>query len=289
MFISLSILLQKTSGLVVVLVSSLLAYQFALFTWFLLPEEMPSYQWTAPMMKTGAKDNKIGTKKLQQQHLFGELAKVENTVKKVVTVKELPKTKLNLNLVGVVAATEPSSSSAIVAYQNKQDSYFIGSKIDGTNALVSEIYEDRIIIDVDGESQTLMLDGVDQLSKQRAIHEAQAPAAFVESDDNDEVSTVELDREALLKDPGKLTDYIYISPVREGGDVKGYRVKAGKDSSLFEQAGLKDGDLAIALNGIDLTDTQQAFSLMKEFPTMTEMSLTVERDGQLHDLYLRIP
>jgi len=289
MSVSLSIFLQKTSGLALVLLSALLAYQLALLTWSLLPQATPLYQWNPPTAQMQQDDHKIDTAKLQQQHLFGQQIKAKTPVKKVLPLAELPKTKLKLILVGVVAATDPLFSSAIIDYQNKQESYFIGSIIEGTNANVIEIYEDRIIIEVNGEHQTLMLDGVEQLDKQRDTHESQTPPANSENMSNEQVNMVDLDRDALLKDPGKLSDYIHISPVRENEEVKGYRVKPGKDRSLFDQAGLKDDDLAVELNGIDLTDTQQAFTLMKAFPTMTEMSLTVERDGQLHELYFSIP
>ncbi len=285
----LSIFLQKISGVVLVVVSGLLAYQLALLTWALLPEQESKYKWVVPKVKTLQHDNKIDTQKLQQQHLFGEQIKPKKVVKKAATVNEVPKTKLNLTLVGVVAATDPLFSSAIISYKSKQDSYFIESKIEGTNASVSEIYEDRIILDVNGELQTLMLDGVETVDRQRDTHESKARVSSSKKVKKNQVKTVNLDRKELLKNPGKLTDYIRISPVREDGEVKGYRIKPGKERSLFDQAGLKNGDLAIELNGIDLTDTQQAFTLMKEFPTMTDMSLTVERDGQLHELYFSIP
>lgn len=286
---SLSVFLQKTSGLALLLLSALLAYQLALLTWFLLPEAQPNYQWIPPTVKVQQSGHKLDTKKIQQQHLFGQQIEAKKVVKKAVAITDLPKTTLRLILVGVVAATDPALSSAIIDYQNIQDSYFIGSKIEGTDASVSEIYEDRIIIEVNGESQTLMLDGVEQLDKQRETHEAQSQLAKSDKISDDQVHRVALDRKALLQDPGKLSDYIHISPVRENGDVRGYRVKPGKDRGLFDQAGLKDNDLAVELNGIDLTDTQQAFTLMKAFPTMTEMSLTVERDGQLYELYFSIP
>ena len=89
--------------------------------------------------------------------------------------------------------------------------------------------------------------------------------------------------------PNKVLDFIRISPVRQGNEVKGYRVKPGKNPSLFNEAGLQSGDLAIALNGVDLTNTSEAVGLMKEFPTMTEVSLTIDRNGELNELFFSIP
>lgn len=290
-----SIVLQKSSGFIASLLTAFVAYQCALLTWFFVPSEDSSIQWSAPVISSSQTQNRIDTNKLQQQYLFGKTLKKKEPIKKFSSpISEAPKTKLNVILVGVVAASNPAYSSAIIAYKSKQGSYFIDSKITDTNAIVSEIHPDRVLLDVGGTLQTLMLDGVEKLEKQQQRHEFKGRGEirkheYADVNEDHEVKTVNLDRKALLKDPGKLTDHIRISPVRENGDIKGYRIKPGKDRTLFDQAGLKNGDLAIELNGIDLTDMQQAFSLMKEFPTMTEMSLTVERDGQLHELYFSIP
>ncbi|WP_028863421.1 type II secretion system protein GspC [Psychromonas aquimarina] len=304
----LSIFLQKSSAIALTAVGALLTYQFAVLTWSLLPADESDYQWEAPPVSAVDMSRKIETKELQEQHLFGETKKLtaaEQAEKDKIqaqeksaaqqdltSLMEAPKTKLALKLVGVVAATDPSESSAIIVYQGKQDSYFIASEIKGTNAKIYDVYEDRIILDVRGVYQTLMLDGVEESARKVKAHESKSLASLKAKKPSKrpkKAQKVNLDRKALLKDPGKLTDFIGISPVREDNQIKGYRVRPGRDRSLFEQAGLKNGDLAIELNGIDLTDTQQTLSLMKEFPTMTEISLTVDRNGQLHELYFSIP
>ncbi len=302
----LSILLQKSSAIVLTTAGALLTYQFAVLTWSMLPADESEYQWQAPPVSAVDMSRKIETAELQKQHLFGETKKLtrsEQAAKDqaqdrvpaqqdLTSMMKAPKTKLALKLSGVVAATDPAQSSAIIVYQGKQDSYFIDSEIKGTNAKVYNVYEDRIILDVKGMYQTLMLDGVEESTRKVKLHESKnltSSKSRKPSKRPKKIQTVNLDRRALLKDPGKLTDFIGISPVREDNQIKGYRVRPGKDRSLFEQAGLRNGDLAVELNGIDLTDMQQTISLMKEFPTMTEISLTVDRNGQLHELYFSIP
>ena len=278
----LSIVLQKSSGVAILVLSSFLAYQFALLTWSLFPEQEAKYQWVAPQQTVS--DSNINTGVLQQQHLFGEVLRSKPVPKKSKKVSVAPKTKLNVTLVGVVAASDPDYSSAIIDYKGQQDSYFIDSKIEGTRASVSEIYEDRVILNVDGLLQTLMLDGIEEDKGQKSTQSHKSARKG-----NNRSVNIKLDRQELIKDPGKLTDYVRISPYRKDGEVLGYRLKPGKNAALFKEAGFERNDLAVELNGVDLTDTQQAFSLMKEFPTMKEISVTVERDGQLHELSLNIP
>lgn len=282
---------QQLPKILLVVISALIAYQAALLTWSLYPEEESAYIWNPPA-KTSAKGAaKLNTKPLQQQYLFGE-AKGGNAVAK--SSKDVaPKTRLKLILVGIVAATDPKYSSVIIEHKGEQDSYFIDSIITGTKAKVSEIYSDRIIITVQGQKQTLILDGLEQDNQRMASiengQETKTKRKSKRVKKESKTKEIALDREALLSNPGKLLDYIRISPVREGDEIKGYRVNPGKDPSIFKDSGLKAGDLAVELNGIDLTDMSQAMGLMKEFPTMTDISLTVDRDGELNELFFSIP
>jgi general secretion pathway protein C len=284
--------LQKSPMIILAIIATLLAYQFALLTWSFVPENKPALLWKPLPANNNQGASQINTQELQEQHLFGKKSKEVKPVFKETIIANAPKTRLDLKLVGIVASNDANYSSVIIDNKGRQGSYFINSKIDGTNAVITEIYQDRIILKVNGLPQTLILDGVELLDKQHQNHEKniqstqqKKPRKF----NPPKVKVVNLNRNELIQNPGKLTDFIRISPVRENGAVKGYRVKAGKDRTLFEQAGLKSGDLAVELNGIDLTDTQQAFTLMKEFPTMNDMTLSVERDGQLHELYFSIP
>ncbi|MEI6898017.1 MAG: type II secretion system protein GspC [Psychromonas sp.] len=282
--------LQKMPTLVLALVVTLFTYQMALLTWAFVAAPKHTLLWAPLAMNNDKNITEINTTQLQQQHLFGEKSSEAQALVQfndITEITDAPKTRLKLILVGIVAASEAKYSSVIIDSKGIQNSYFIDSKIDGTNAVIAQIYPDRIIIDVKGAKQTLMLDGIDSFAQPQKNNGRRGQKSRVPYDRD--VKIVNLDRQELLKNPGKLTDYIRISPVRKDGEVQGYRVKPGKNKTFFQEAGLKSGDLAVELNGIDLTDTQQAFTLMKEFPTMTDISLSVERDGQLHEIYLSIP
>lgn len=276
---------QQLPKIILILISALIAYQAALLTWSLYPEEENAYEWIPPARTSAKNSTRLNTKKLQQQHLFGQF---EGSTRKQDS-KSAPKTRLNVTLVGIVAASDPLLSSVIIENKGSQDSYFVGSIITGTNAKVTEIFSDRIIITVKGQKQTLVLDGLEKDNKRMASIEKGQKKKNKKKRSSKKPKKIALDRKALLSNPGKLTDFIRISPVRKGNEIKGYRIKPGKDPSLFKEAGLKSGDLAVELNGIDLTDMSQAIGLMKEFPTMTDISLTVDRNGELNELFFKIP
>ncbi|WP_117092504.1 type II secretion system protein GspC, partial [Klebsiella pneumoniae] len=62
----------------------------------------------------------------------------------------------------------------------------------------------------------------------------------------------------LRAQPQNILHYLNISPVMVNDKLSGYRLNPGKDPALFRQAGLKENDLAIALNGLDLRDKEQS-------------------------------
>lgn len=95
-------------------------------------------------------------------------------------------------------------------------------------------------------------------------------------------------KDEMTKNPGKLLDYINISPVINDGKLKGYRVNPGKDVAFFQRIGLQSNDLAVSINGYDLRDNSQAMQIMQQLSSMTEMNLTVERNGLQQDIYIRL-
>jgi len=278
--------------IILAVICTLIAYQSGILTWSLYPIKEASYQWTPTVQKTENKVVTLQTRQLQEQALFGKYEGGGNKVINKENLTEAPKTSLKLTLVGIVASSEAQFSSVIIEYKRVQDSYFIDSEISGTDAIVTEIYSDRIIISVNGEKQTLILDGLEQANKRMdTIEKGQEVNAAPKKrrGRTKKKKEIDLDRDALVENPDKLLDYISISPVREGNQITGYKVNPGKKPELFEEAGLQPDDLVIELNGVDLTDISQALGLMKEFPTMTEMSLTVDRDGELNELFISIP
>ena len=93
-------------------------------------------------------------------------------------------------------------------------------------------------------------------------------------------------RKEMAQNPQSVLKYIRLSQVSNDGKIEGYRVNPGKDRKLFDSVGLKPGDIATSLNGIDLTDPAAMSSLWKNMSEMTELNLTVQRDGQLHDIFI---
>ncbi|MEL4274761.1 type II secretion system protein GspC [Shewanella xiamenensis] len=279
------------------ILSLLLAAQI---TWKLVPTTSSPTAWSPTAVTTVGKGaGQIDLAGLQQLALFGKAdAKADKPKVEVVeTVTDAPKTSLSIQLTGVVASTADQKGLAIIESSGSQETYSLGDKIKGTSASLKEVYADRIIITNAGRYETLMLDGLVYTSQSPANQQLQKAksgkaevVSRVDQRKNAEISQeLAESRSELLADPSKITDYIAISPVRQGENVVGYRLNPGKDVNLFKQAGFKPNDLAKSINGYDLTVMSQALEMMSQLSELTEVSVMVEREGQLVEIMFSLP
>jgi len=239
---------------------------------------------------------------LQSLNLFGVYN--ESIVEAVVIVENVPETRLKLTLSGLVASDDIGTSAAIIEYKGKQETYGVGDIIAGTRASLEQVLSDRVIIKQSGRLETLMLDGADysqstqSLSNTKQQHQSQhssqrlpskSKATVIDQRSNDDLSrNAQLLRADLNKYPGKIMDYLRVSPVRAKGKVVGYRLSPGKKSEFFKLSGLKPGDIAIQMNGHDLLVPLEAAQAMLALKTERDISLLVERKNDLIEILFSI-
>lgn len=251
----------------------MLAQQSAALTWRLLTLASPqtSQPWQPSAVAVNGQSNpRLELGEVSRLALFGKA--IPKAQAKAAVAANAPRTQLNAQLNGVLASSDPAKSIAIIAMSGIQNSYGVGDMIDGTQARIRQVYPDRVIIERDGRDETLMLDGEEYGKPLPQTNTA--PLGSLRSE--------------LIADPGKITDYLNISPVQVDGRMTGYRLNPGSNPEFFNQSGLQANDLAISINGLDLRDNMQAMQAMQQMAGATEMTVTVERQGEQFDIYVRL-
>jgi general secretion pathway protein C len=298
---------RKLIVVVVILLSLYLLSVAAKLTWSLMPQsDSQVSQQTRKMQQSASNDDSINVNninKLISQNLFGN-ASEKPVVAKVEEVSDVPETKLNLVLSGVVSSNDPNRGAAIIEYRNTQGTYGVGDKIEGTNVTLDEIYVDRVIIKNRITRETLMLDGIDfdEANKKRANESEFANASQglirLNTQNNNETrnqnirlqaEAVREAREQLTKEPSSFTDMISLAPHRVDGVFIGFKVSPGAKAQLFNSVGLKNGDVVVQLNGLDLSDLQQSKEAMTQLQEADTLQLEVLRGGEYVSLDLDIP
>ena len=285
---------QKQLHTIVVVLLSLYLIAFAAkLVWRIIPEPQLSATPTvsrAPVISSSSGQNGVNIAQIQQLNLFGNAA--AKPAEPVAEVTDAPETRLNLTLTGVVASSEQEAGTAIIENRGSQAVYGLGEKIEGTNATLQKVYNDRVIIKNGVRNETLMLDGIDydEANRRREMQARNRPEPEELEEDTVELSDEALEATAALRErPANFTDFISISPKTEEGQLIGYQVSPGKEPELFKSAGLQAGDVITQINGLDLTDLQQSQEALSELRNAQTIELTIIRDGSLTTLYLDLP
>ena len=292
---------KRVAQLVMALLLVYIAYICAKITWSMVPPAPSSHH--TPIKGNGknfTSDNSnqvIDIAKIQSLNLFGQSneAAIEEPE---IEMANVPETKLNLTLSGLVASDDKAISAAIIEYQGKQETYGIGDIILGTRANLEQVLMDRVLIKQSGRLETLMLDGFDfsqpaqKISSQGGSQNTSAQfndSGVVDQRDNKALTaTAKNLRNEFAKDPAKIGDYLRISPKRNGGKIIGYTLRPGKKTEFFKLAGLKAGDVAVEMNGFDLIAPTQAMQAMAEMKKARDISLLVNRQGRLTEILISL-
>lgn len=290
---------QGVSALLLVYV----AYLTAQLTWLIIPQDNSSYNSAGISYQPRGEESqfKVNIETLNALNLFGDhSAEPVEVIEE--DIQDAPETSLRLTLTGVVASDDKNLAAAIIEKSGSQETYGVGDMITGTRALLEKVMPDRVLIKVSGRLETLMLDGFEygksdanSNAKQRQLQASSRKKS--QSKKNkllDQRKNAKLSEEAkalrkdLSADPGKITDYLKVVPKRKSGSVIGYRLMPGKKREFFTSSGLKSGDVAVQLNGYDLVDPLQAAQALQVLRTEQEISLLVDRNGDMTEIIFSI-
>lgn len=239
-----------------------------------LPVEHSAVNFTKlQAQSTSLSSNKVD---IEQFNLFGVASsssdKIEEDPESL--LRNAPLSTLEINVTGIVASSISANSIAIIAKNGKQFSLGIGDNIPGYSAKIVAIFAEYVVINYQGRNESLLLGGAEVTATKKNGYKKHS---------SEEASVAQYARQ-----PKDILDCFTLSPVMLENKLDGYRLNPGAHSQLFYQVGLRDNDLAVAINGLDLRDTRQARQIMEQLPELKELKITVERNGQLHDVFIAV-
>ncbi|MFT6193296.1 MAG: general secretion pathway protein C [Cognaticolwellia sp.] len=302
---------QKITQVIILVLISYIGFLFAQITWLGLAESNHNATLTLNNLSSVSKAGKkqVQVKATQALNLFGVFSQ-QNVNRVGEVVEDAPETRLQLILTGVVASSNKATAAAVIESRGMQETYSIGENIQGTRAVLEDIFHDRVLLKISGGLETLMFEGlifdknikgikprynqqaVTQPSKnmsQKSLPDNLSLTNIVDQRDNKALNQVTSSlRTELASDPGKITDYLKISPKRENGEITGYRLMPAKDPTFFQSAGLKSGDVAVQMNGFDLTAPQEAAQALQSLKEQREVSLLLDRNGDITEILFSI-
>jgi len=278
--------------LVTLLLVVLLAQSLAQLTWRVLPSEQPP-AIVAPRVSIASNkgaSRSADVRRIAQWHLFGDVQKIAPVA--VAQMTEAPDTQLNLKLRGLLASSNPVDARAIIADgKGLEEAYAVGQKLPG-NAVLREIYADRVILEYRGRLEALRLpkDAIANAVVSNAATSRTRSRGVRQAGTANNAALLRQYRDALINQPQSLMNLVSASPVTDKatGKLKGYRIRPGKDRKLLGQFGLRSGDVVTGVNGVSLDNPIKALEIMRDLSTATSVTLEVERNGVMESFAFQV-
>ncbi len=271
--------------LLMVLLGAAMLADLARLVWLALPSRATPPVLVMPVNVAAAAVSKkagaVDIEKMAGWHLFGEAGAQPRVVAAV--EEQAQETTLNLQLLGVISASDPAQARAFIMADGRQQQFAIGEQLPGAGKVVlSKVLVDRAIIDNNGRYETLWLYDPNSTSSQsQSAASESAPTSTVDMRGNETVTQLaQTYRNQLYQNPGSLADVIQVTPASENGKLIGYRINPGRDPAQFAKFGLKPGDVVTMINDVRLDDPQRALELYNLLRTQNEASITVHRGNE---------
>lgn len=282
-----------------------IAYLMSKITWVFLDDPTP---FNAEMTNFTVAEQQSPSQgyiasEIQSLNLFGIYNKAVVAVEEPDDIEDAPETNLNLTLTGVVASDDENLSAAIIENSGTQEVYSLNETITGTRAVLKQVHHDRVHIRHSGRLETLMLDGLNYEQSNKStkannkVNNNVSNETRAQYNENKRVDNRRNDnlrqqaqafRNDLSENPGKITDYLKIGPKRKNGKIIGYQLRPGKNPEFFKSSGLKSGDVAIQINGYDLSQPSEAPLALKALKQEKEVSLLVNRNDDVTEILFSI-
>jgi len=206
--------------------------------------------------------------------LFGKRTRIPS-VPEFRPVEAVP-TRLNIRLLGTVLAGE-RSLAIIQVNRGKENVIVLGGNIQ-QGVVLKQVEENAIIVSHRGRMErVMMLRG--------------ALAAFTVNDVPVVSHRHQFTRAVIqqqMSDLPKLLTGALAVPHQMDGHPDGFLIQHIVPGSLYEQAGLKNGDVIHKVNGQEITMQKQGIALFKTLQNAQSIDLDITRSGVLQRLHFDI-
>jgi general secretion pathway protein C len=255
----------------------LLTASLANWTWMLFqPSGQPMPRASSGSSATSAQTPESRLDKLLAIELFGHNPTADDKS------RDAPVTSLNLVLLGVVAAG--GESLALISVDGRdQQPFAIGEEI-AHGAVLDAVYPDRAIILRRGVRESLVLqENMPSLPLSSVMSPSTMASTSISSGDITKIndSLYRIDRNMLKSQMGSptLLSQALVVPHNKGG----FEMRNITRGSLYEQAGLRSGDVIRKVNGQPINTLDDAMRVYREMgglDRLVAVNIDIDRGGQ---------
>ena len=175
-------------------------------------------------------------------------------------ILDAPPTALSLRLYGIRYSKSGEANAAILGFDPNNQRIYRTNDIISDDIVLEYIEPERVFISREGIRESITFEKDTVLSK-----------TFREAFINKKL----IPTQQKWTENNVLSEMVKFQPYFSDGSVKGYQLYPGNNSGLFNQTGLKPGDLLVAINGLSVKDP----SVLKELSGIGNVRLDLIRDN----------
>ncbi len=209
-------------------------------------------------------------------------------------VKAVAMPMLKLKLLGTVVAGDHSAAIIAIRAGGKQSAFFIGDNIQPGVTLKS-VEENAIVVDHNGRLERISLEQGKPITAMRLMPPVAISTAPATRPTNTRAPAKNLNKrinrkrlQQQLQNIPALLSQALAKPHFSNGKINGFSISNIVPGSLYAQAGLKNGDIIMAVNGEKITGAAQAMTIYTRLKSASTLDLQLIRASNMQNIHFDI-
>lgn len=205
-----------------------------------------------------------------------------------IELDKLKETQLNLKLWGTVTGNTDSAYAVIEdKKKNRQGLYHKGDAIQ--NATVKMILRKKVVLRVNNEDEILVMeDEKNQTGRVNAAVSNRPEPEARSFSGGDQVSIDRNEINSALNNINQLMQQVRVRPHFKNGKPNGLILTHIRNDSIFNELGLRSGDIVKGVNGEEIESVDDALKFYNNLKSSSDVQLQIERGGQEKSINYRI-
>jgi len=275
-----------------------IAFAWMLAGWLLPTHQAPQSNFTNAIAT--ASNNLPNLTTLMNTKLFGQEPQAKASAPVAQPKRTIVMQALHLKLLGTVVAGRHSAAIIATRANNKQAAFFIGDRIQA-GVTLKTVEANAITVDHNGQLERISLEQSQQISPllmPRMMQASRTPSPRPQTNSastNKQVSTQNLNRrinrnrlQQQLQNVPALLSQALAKPHFANGKVDGFTISNIVPGSLYQQAGLINGDRIVTINGKKITNAAQAMSIYNTLKNASSLDLQLIRGSGMQNIHFDI-
>ncbi len=194
-----------------------------------------------------------------------------------------------LTLVGTVVGPDDMSYAIFEGGTGNSQEVFAKGEAVFNYGTLSEIYTASVVITQRGESQTLeMPESKNRTKTKRAGKRSKSNNSFAKKVGKRQYELDKRQVEQSIENPKRILTDARLLPNFIDGKQEGFKISEVKTKGLYDNLGLKNGDILLRVNKLEISNPEVAIQAMSTLRGTNDINLDIIRSGKKMSLNYQI-